>query len=31
MFFFVVAYHMVLIGYDKEKHVYFNGFDEKAK
>ncbi len=22
--------YMVLIGYDKEKHVYFNGFDEKA-
>ncbi len=32
MFLFVLAYqnHMVLIGYDKEKHVYFNGFDEKA-
>ncbi len=22
---------MVLVGYDKEKYVYFNGSDEKAK
>ncbi len=22
--------YMVFMGYDKEKHVYFHGFDDKA-